>query len=83
MTEEWAKTADGNIQCYPLIGWAIQTAPMMAIVRLPYVTSEAQLNAGKTEALQLAIGGPQLRELAQALSRAADAIDEQPLGTQQ
>ena len=83
MTDEWTKGADGNIQCYPLTGWAIQTAPMMAVVRLPYVTSEAQLNAGESEALQLAIGGPQLRELGLALLKAADKIDEQPLGTQQ
>lgn len=72
---DWDLAENGDIVAFPLMGWAILTAPMAAVARIEFVRSEEQLKAGENEGLQLALTGPQLRELADALLKTAEQIE--------
>lgn len=81
--EHWTKHPDGNIALQPLTGWECQVAPLTALLRLESVRSEAELQRGAVQALQLAMTAPQCRSLAAALLKMAAAIEAQPRGTRQ
>lgn len=80
--DEWEKTPEGNLLCYPLIGWDSQIAPMLGLLRLRYARSEEEFEAGGV-GLQLHATPVILRQLSQVLSLMADRIDAQNLGTKQ
>lgn len=80
--EDWDQR-DGQIATCPLTGWEIANFHTVGLVRLRFVESEAQLRTEDHGSLQLAISAPQLRELAQALTRLADLLDGHPKGTRQ
>ena len=80
--EEGSRRKDGQIETCPLLGWEVAQFHIAGLLRLNFARSENQLKTGG-EFLQIAAGGPQLRDLAHALSRLADRLDQSPKGTAQ
>lgn len=80
--EEWTRRNDGLIETFPLLGWEAAEFHFAGLLRLNFARSEDQLKTGG-EFLQIAVGGPQLRDLAHTLLRLADRLDRSPKGTAQ
>ena len=80
--DHWDKQPDGNLTTCPLLSYELGTAQMFALLRLSYARDQQEFETGGV-GLQLTMTPVQLRELAKALLRTADTIDQQQLGTRQ
>ncbi len=74
--ENWQKE-DDRIVAQPLLGFDAATFPGHALLRVSYATSQEALDQQRGEALQLALTPAQAREMGQALTRLADAAEQQ------
>lgn len=69
---QWKLDAAGNIIVFPLAGWSTAVVPGHVLVALEHVTTEAALETGERERIQLAMTNAQAIELARALLAASD-----------
>lgn len=81
--DDWDTHPNGDIAANPLMGWSFAILPLACILRAEYAEQIGDIDARRPSAIQLAMSGPQARELGQALLRIADKIEAQPLGTRQ
>ncbi len=80
--QDWDTAPNGNLIAHQVLGWDMKTAPMLGLLRLRYARSETEFESGGVS-VQLHMTPAQLRVLAEDLSRMADRIDAQNLGSRQ
>jgi MinD-like ATPase involved in chromosome partitioning or flagellar assembly len=74
--EGWEKLPDGSIKLYPLVGIeTFRPYGMVCGVRVQYVGSDAELQAGAAKAVPLVMTTAQARDLARALTKLADVVE--------
>lgn len=77
--EDWEKLPDGSIKLYPLVGIdTFKPYGMMCGLRVQYVGSDAELQAGQSKAVPLVMTTAQAREMARVLTTLADAVERPP-----
>jgi hypothetical protein len=77
--DDWDKNPDGTIKVFPLVGYdTFRPYGLLCGLRVQYASSDADIDAGKAQAVPLIMTIPQARELAQALTRAADTAHQPP-----
>jgi hypothetical protein len=74
--EGWQKE-DDRIVAQPVLGFDAATFPGHALLRIRYATSQTGLDQQQGDALQVALTPAQAREMGQALTRLADAAEQQ------
>jgi hypothetical protein len=77
LDESWELNERGQVTFSALLGYSMALMPEGALVRLEYADTPEAIEQRRVTGLQLHLDVPQARELAEALKRLADTLEEQ------
>ena len=73
--EDWNTLPNGEIESFPVLEFQMMCVPSNVVMKLDWIASEAELEAGKTRRTQLHLHADFARQLAAALIEAAEGAD--------